>query len=308
MNRLAICTVAALLAVPRLSSADGPLLTNQWAAFRTDAAVYRTGVGELLDKARTMDTPSDVTDYLAACRTFADDMLALTESPKLAARNRDPVRAALDRRERTRNALLNANHGGHELARGENRLFNEHLHDYLYERYLESVNRRVVLFDHKYFEDDDPESANFAEAWLNSHLSWTRFDAQAGGWFRDSGVSALEVTFRAEPIVLLSSANDAGALLTIGQVLNFFPHFGEDGTGSAVTDTWASDYVRRLGARVGLGAKFGGDAALLAGCGVQVRVFTIWCVYDVRDEKWDVALGLSEWGWIEKWLPCSGTK
>lgn len=281
--------------------------SSEWREFRDNLASYEIGVRGLSQQALSSNAPPKVIAYLQACVEYAQSVLLTTASP---GDGRDFLGAtanALDIRRPYRNAVIDAELGSDTFAREEDRLFNAYVAPYTKAKYLGIVGARVALFNAKYFDPDDPADANFLEAWLNSRLPWTRYKPGGSDWPRTEGVSRLEVTLRAEPIVLLDSDPSVGALLAIGQVFNLFPAVDPDQPPyPAVTPTTASKWIKRAGIRLGIGLTADDETDWLAGAGLQVRAFTAWGVYDIDGEDWHVAVGLSEWEWLKGILPLPG--
>lgn len=177
---------------------------------------------------------------------------------------------------------------------------------YLGDVYIEHLVIRKKLYELKYFEEDDPESASIVEGWLNGSVPFTRYKDE-NAWYRQDGVSKWEASLRVEPLVLLEDDNKTGVLLAGGLLYNFFPlvsQSNEDKFQAITKDDNRSKYLKRTGLKVGAGAMFDDPKTeFLAGLGFQMRACSLWGVYSTGDSSFSLAVSLSDWDWVKKTLP-----
>lgn len=273
--------------------------------YREDVAAYRHGLQELL---AVTNASEGVKTYLRACMGAADlfgepakaDQVARALRAGVAAKNVAFAEAA--KTDLAANPLI---------GRGED-LFRARLLAYTDPMFIANVQAETELFNRKYFDEDDEAAANFCEAWLNGRVGLLRFKTDNDAWYRSRGVSAFEVTVRAEPVVMLSPENDCGVLLATGLLYNLFPSIETGGFGEssiAVKDTFGSKWIRRVGLRAGVGMDIVKDhQSLIAGGGMQIAVFTLWGVYHAEDSDWRVAVGMNDFTWVKEVLPFFGMK
>jgi hypothetical protein len=274
--------------------------------------VYQDKVSSLLASVPSGSNAPVLIDYLHACQINADNLLELSTAPKeLRTVVVQKTRDSLSQRLKKRDMLADNPAWKDPIVKEESdayRTLDAETH-VLDDLYLQKIVVRKTLLDLKYFEEDDPKSANFLEGFINSKVPLLRYEEGAQAWYRQNGVSAFEATVRAEPIVLFNSDHDPAVLMAGGLLYNFFPAVTADPKNSfkAVEDqTLFSKYVRRIGPRFGLGAKMGDGVDFVLGGGVQVRAFTVWGVYEPKGSEFTWAVGISDWKWVKKVLPYFG--
>jgi len=179
---------------------------------------------------------------------------------------------------------------------------------YLKNPYYSRKRAEVELFKRKYFEDDDPRSANLVEGWANGHYRWLKYSEDAPDrWHRSHGVSAWEMTFRVEPVVVFDGDETLGALFALGWLYTAFPTItATDDGGIHTQETLASKWLRRTGLRLGAGVDLNDDPHFIGGIGLQIRAWTLWSIYREEPSEWYAAIGLSDGEWLKPYLPAFG--
>lgn len=298
----------ALVAVGLLIFAPAPTRAGPAGAFShvvADIKAYGSGLDALQENGKPQ---KNVSAYLESCRQNARLLLADVGSEAVDA-NPDikAFGAFRDARREAAKALSGAQNG-HPAVVGENELYLARISPYLDADFYSRKRAEVELFQRKYFDEDDPNTSNLLEGWINGRAGWLRYSETApDGWHRSHGVSAWEGTFRVEPIVMFDGDETAGALLALGWLYNFFPAISPSENGGInIRDSFASKRLRRAGLRAGAGVDFADNPRFIGGFGVQVRAWTLWSVYSERESEWYMAIGMSDWEWLKPYLPWFG--
>lgn len=304
MKTKAFIAVGLLILTPFPSPADG---TEAFPKAVADIKAYDAGLDALRDKG----TPEqNVSAYLDACRQGTWLLQAKVDSQAGDVKTAiNAFGAFRDARREAAKALSGAQNG-HPAVVGENELYLARISPYLDADFYSRKRAEVELFQRKYFDEDDPNTSNLLEGWINGRAGWLRYSETApDGWHRSHGVSAWEATFRVEPIVMFDGEETAGALLALGWLYNFFPAISPSENGGInIRDSFASKWLRRTGVRAGAGVDFADDPRFIGGFGAQVRAWTLWTVYSERESEWYAAIGLSDWEWLKPYLPWFGDK
>lgn len=304
MKTKAFIAVGLLILTPFPSPADG---TEAFPQAVANIKAYDAGLDALRDKGMP---EQNVSAYLDACRQGAGTLLAEIDSQVEDAKSAISAFGAFrdDRREAAK--ALSGAQNGHPAVVGENELYLTHISPYLDADFYSRKRAEVELFQRKYFDEDDPNTSNLLEGWLNGRARGLRYSETASdSWHRSYGVSAWEATFRVEPVVLFDGDETAGALLALGWLYNHFPSVTPTGDGNInIRDSFASRWLRRSGVRAGAGVDFEDNPRFIGGFGVQVRAWTVWGLYSDRDSEWYAAIGLSDWEWLKPYLPWFGVK
>ncbi len=287
-----------------------PTLAGPSGAFShvvADIKAYGSGLDALRENGKP---EKNVSVYLESCRQNARLLLAELGSKAVDANpDLNAFGVFRDARREAAKALSGAQNG-HPAVVGENELYLARISPYLDTNFYSRKRAEIELFQRKYFDEDDPNTSNLLEGWINGRAGWLRYSETApDGWHRSHGVSAWEATFRVEPVVMFDGDETAGALLALGWLYNFFPAISpSEGGGINIRDSFASKWLRRTGVRAGAGADFADDPRFIGGFGAQVRAWTLWTVYSERESEWYVAIGLSDWEWLKPYLPWFGDK
>lgn len=302
MKSNAFIAIALLILTPLPTLAGGAKALPQAVS---DIKAYDSGLDALRDKG----TPDQkVSAFLDACRQGA--RVLLTEIDLKADDANGGIAAFEAFRDSRREAAqaLSGEQNGHPAVVGENALYLARIAPCLDAHFYSRKRAEIELFQRKYFDEDDPNTSNFLEGWVNGRASCLRYSETASdSWHRSYGVSAWEATFRVEPVLLFDGDETAGALLALGLLYNNFPVITptRDG-GIHIRDSLASKWLRRSGIRVGAGVDFEDNPRFIGGFGIQIRAWTAWGVYSDRDEEWYAAIGLSDWEWLKPYLPMFG--
>lgn len=175
---------------------------------------------------------------------------------------------------------------------------------FLKPQFMQQVAREKILLERKYFEEDDKQSGFLFEACINSHLCLTQYDEDSTEHGRKYGVSPWEVTIRVEPLMTFDSDNTAGFLLSTGLLMNLFPKVNVLNNQVSAEDNWASGYIKRVGLKLGAGGDVGeGGSRFIGGAGLQIASFSIWGIYQEREDRFVAAISASDLDWVKKILP-----
>lgn len=164
---------------------------------------------------------------------------------------------------------------------------------------------RSELSNRKYFEKDDKDrKGSPVEILLNGVFSFTStelFDFNAPHY----GVKPWEINFRLEPVGFVNenAANMTGAVLSAGLLYNLFPDLSPIADEVNIRETFGSGWIKRLGIKLGGGARYEDKFLWHAGGGLQIRAFTAWGLYSFNEKKWFLAFGLSDLSLVQKYLP-----
>jgi len=288
------------------TSASAPAgSTGTFTQVVADIKAYGSGVDTLIAKG---ESDGNVSAYLDTCRQGSRILLAGVGAKKENSEaNLNMLIAFKDARQKAGNALTGVENG-HPAVGEEDKLYRIRIVPYLEPSFYSAKRAEIELFQRKYFDQDDPNTSNLLEGWLNGRAGWLRYSETApDSWHRSHGVSAWEATFRVEPVVMFDGDETAGALLALGWLYNYFPSISPAGDGGInVRDSFASQWLRRTGVRAGAGVDFEDNPRFIGGFGVQVRAWTAWGVYSERDSEWYAAIGLSDWEWLKPYLPWFG--
>lgn len=316
MPRIGLLSLLLLLAGVAHAVAADELHWYTPQEFAQNADLYAQGVEslrlELLSLPPDLDGSAATVAYLVACEDFAQTLIrwrqaAGSEGPV----GLPPVAHIIQEREK----LMELDDLDAEVVkaiRGERALHTKHITPLLNPIYVANLATRRAVLEIKYFDPDTDETGNIFEGYINSSLPFlksTRLTEMGNdSWYRLHGVSKWEATLRTDPIVLGNDDNDAGALLALGALFNFFPHVNENPENPFDPDiepTWASEHLKRMGLKLGWGFQVpeGGRPRALYGAGWQVRALTAWAVYSTRDDEWTWAGGLSDLGWLKGLIP-----
>ncbi len=301
---LAVCARVPVIAGAADPLTDLALSRPAWEVFRLDLVAYKSRVEAVARTLAPADTNDVVQTYLTGCIQFAGDCLGAVGDPSACLRHDDVIAGALDLRRALDVRLRAAAQQDHPAVRLEQAAYAGKIQPHLQQGYLGRLRARGVLWQEKGVADWDPESGNRVESWLNTRCPLTRFDARRADTPPRYGVSRWELTVQAEPVVLLSGANDAAVLLDLGLLYNLLPDVRIDPDSSPrVTRGLLSRGLDRVGFRAGGGMAFGDKLRGCAAAGLQLRVWTVWGVYEPTEEAWSVAVGLSDWEWVKEILP-----
>lgn len=172
--------------------------------------------------------------------------------------------------------------------------------------YVAELVVRRELLARKYLQDEYAEGGNFLEGLVNSRFPLTRFQEGAEAWYREAGVSAFEVPFRIEPLIgLQDDGLSKGLLVSTGLLLHLFPEVEVDGFQARNEESFWSEYLKRVGLRIGAGVGWerGEAGAFVLGAGLQLRSFSAWAVHDFEQDDTSLMLGLSDLGFLQDWIP-----
>ncbi len=177
---------------------------------------------------------------------------------------------------------------------------------YLQASFLRRLVLERALLERRNHDYDFPESANFAEVFVNRRFDVLDYRREQR-WFRLHGISRLESDFGVEPLVLLEQENAFGLMLTAGFLYNFFPRVEQRDDNrflpQARYDGWwqraLADHLQKVGLRLGAGVLFDRPSAAF-GLGLRLRAVTVWGVYSPGKSDFSVALGFSSLEWLKK--------
>ncbi len=100
------------------------------------------------------------------------------------------------------------------------------------------------------------------------------------------------------------SDNTAGFLLSTGLIMNLFPEIKVLANQVTVNDNWASEYIKRVGLKLGAGGDVGeGSSRFIGGAGLQIARFSIWGIYQEREDRFVAAISASDLDWVKEMLP-----
>lgn len=193
----------------------------------------------------------------------------------------------------------------------EKQLYDIHIAPELKGRFVENHAVRVDLLTRKYFSGDEDDKGNFLEAYINSRLPFvvsTELPAspEDDPWYRTRGVSHFETTLRLEPLVIFEESDENPALFgTFGMVYHFFPEYEPQLFEANPREGFASQWIQRIGVRVGAGAQDRDDegADFVYGAGLQVRSFTLWGTHNPESSEFGFGIGVSDLEWIKGAIP-----
>jgi len=194
----------------------------------------------------------------------------------------------------------------HPAARRQFDAYLQYVQPLLADKFLSYAVAANTLLERKYFALGD--EGNFLEGWLNGLLGFTRAEPDPSrADLKHFGVPPWEVPVRVEPLYLLKGADvqNFGGVLSAGLLHHFFPSVKvvDDEAGAVkIGESFASRYLEASGIKVGAGAH-GEDFHWMAGLGLQVSSFSLWGMYTWEEERFDLALSLSDLDVVKALLP-----
>lgn len=241
-----------------------------------------------------------VTDYLESCLAGANRLDGLEAGdPRLPVAFDALVKARMEADDK-----LTADTSGNPAVRAETAAYNRYLQPYRKAEYIALIRLQDGLLDRKYFQTETAKNANFIEGFVNGRLGLTRAEHEdVMKAMRDPhlGVSPWEAIFRLEPAVALNNGAQPAILGTAGLSYTFFPTVERATDPPSFRESFWSKYLKKSGGRVGVGAGWAdGEPRLLLGTGVQVHAVAVWALYEPKDEKFLLGLGLSDLSQLKK--------
>jgi hypothetical protein len=188
----------------------------------------------------------------------------------------------------------------------ETKSYNDHLEPYRAQQFRDLIALQDQLLQRKYFKTKTAKNANYIEGWVNSHWSLTRIDHSetmkvlAMPTF---GVSPWEAIFRFEPTAAMRGGPQAAIMGTAGLSHAYFPSVDRSSVPPAFQESFASEWLKKSGLRVGAGAgRFDGKTRFLLGPGIQVNALGVWGLYDPKDKSWMLGLSTADLSKLKKML------
>ncbi len=170
------------------------------------------------------------------------------------------------------------------------------------DRLLGRLRARILLSDRKYFEPDDKSKASPLEIVLNGLFGFTSTELYdlSGPHY---GIKPWEMNARFEPVGFVKQKNMTGVMFSMGTIYNLFPEVSVDASTAHLRENFLSRNIKRIGFKLGAGARLKDRPEWVAGTGIQIRAVTVWGLYGFDTEKMEIAFGLNDISWLKYVLP-----